>query len=79
MPEHHDMTVKGYDAWRLSAPDDYEDEIGTERGDTCGRYIEPDEDAPRGYKPRPCQGVMDDNEGETICDTCGEVADRAPW
>ena len=33
-------------------------DIGMEEGDTCGRYPEPDEDQPRGYRPKPCQGVM---------------------
>ena len=34
-------------------------EIGNEDGETCGRVDPPDEDAPRGYKPKPCQGVME--------------------
>ena len=69
-------TISTYDAWRFATPDNEYDDIGTEHGQTCGRYAEPDEDAPRGYRPKPCQGVMDDNEGEAICDTCGEVAER---
>ena len=51
------MTIPGYDAWKLASPD-YGDEIGTEEGDTCNRVEEQDEDAPRGYRPKPCQGVM---------------------
>lgn len=51
-------------------------EVGTEPGDVCGRYPEPDENAPRGWKPKPCDGVMmcdDDTNGEIVCDTCGGV------
>jgi len=51
------MTIPGYDAWKLASPDDG-DEIGTEEGDTCNRIEEPDEDAPRGYRPKPCNGAM---------------------
>jgi hypothetical protein len=53
-------------------------EIGTEEGDQCGRYHEPDEDAARGYRARPCTGTMvhtctfDDRH--VACDTCGEIA-----
>jgi hypothetical protein len=43
------MTLPGYDAWRLRGPERHE--VGTEPGDTCGRYAEPDEDAPRNYRP----------------------------
>lgn len=66
----------GYDAWRLSGPDDESDGIGTEDGQPCNRVHEPDEDAPRGYKPKPCQGVMDldERDGMICCDTCGEIA-----
>jgi hypothetical protein len=63
--------IKGYDAWRLSGPDDHAADIGTEAGEECGRYHETDEDAPRGYKPKPCKGVMID-DGVVRCDTCGE-------
>jgi hypothetical protein len=66
----------GYDAWRLRGPDEHE-EVGTEWKDRCNRYPAPedaeDEDAPRGYRPRPCTGMMDNNEGVIVCDTCGEV------
>lgn len=51
------MLPATYDAWRLSPPDDG-DSIGIEEGDTCNRLPEPDEDQPRGYRPKPCQGVM---------------------
>jgi hypothetical protein len=48
-----------------------ETQVGTEDGEACGRYPEPDEDAPRGYKPKPCAGTMT-VEGEFIvCDSCG--------
>lgn len=67
-----------YDAWRLSSPEDESDGIGTEDGQPCNRIHEPDEDAPRGYKPKPCQGVMfiagDATDDCWIaCDTCGEI------
>ena len=35
---------------------DQPDEIGHEEGATCNRIHEPDEDAPRGYRPKPCKG-----------------------
>ena len=67
-----------YDEWRLSGPDEDTHEIGAEEGDTCGRYAEPDEDAPRGYRPKPCNGLMVDEfaiiQGHIYCDTCGELA-----
>ena len=66
-----------YDSWLFRNLSDGAP-IGTEDGETCGRYAEPDEDAPRGYRPKPCTGTMDDNEGEAVCDTCGEIGDRAP-
>lgn len=49
-------------------------EIGTEDGDTCGRYPEPDGDEPRGYKPKPCKGVMYGDAAVVYCGTCGEIA-----
>jgi hypothetical protein len=52
------MTNPGYDDWKLSTPYDDEATIGTEEGEICGRYAEPDDDAPRGYKPKPCNGTM---------------------
>lgn len=67
-----------YDAWRLSGPYDDQIEIGTEDGQPCMRVHDPDEDAPRGYRPMPCKGVMiadDDSEWPGVtCDTCGEEA-----
>ena len=67
---------------RLTAnPPDERQEIGTEEGQPCLRYPEPDEDQPRGYKPEPCDGAMMlRSEGAesyyTIwleCDICGET------
>jgi hypothetical protein len=52
----------------------FDDEIGAYDGDTCNRFPEPDEDAPRGYRPRRCDGVMVEMHGEIVCDTCGELA-----
>ena len=74
-----------YDRLTANPPPDRH-EIGTEDGETCGRYPEPDEDEPRGYKRKPCAGEMvregvdqcsceDCNEASSIvCDTCGELA-----
>ena len=64
-----------YDEMILRGPDERH-EIGTQDGETCGRYLEPDEDAPRGYKPKPCDGAMnlDERDGMICCDTCGEIA-----
>lgn len=68
-----------YDQWRLAGPDE-PNEVGTQDGETCGRISEPDEDAPRGYKPKPCQGVMhyDDVEGCEchISPPCGACVDN---
>ena len=64
---------RGYDAWRLSGPDETP-QIGVEDGQTCNRFPEPDEDMPRGYKPRRCTGEMISDDGVIICDTCGELA-----
>ena len=65
---------------RLTAtPPPERPEIGHHEGETCGRYPEPDEDQPRGYRPKPCKGVMidgvDDAAGWTYCDTCGEIGE----
>ena len=62
-----------YDQWRLQGPPEV-DEIGTEEGDTCNRYPEPDDDMPRGYRPRPCQGEMIEQAGEIVCEECGSLA-----
>lgn len=68
-----------YDTWKLASPDDESHEIGAEDGQPCLRVTEPDEDVPRGYKPKPCNGTMFIGGDETDdcwvqCDTCGEVA-----
>lgn len=66
--------MTAYDAWRLRGPDEPH-LIGMEDGETCARFHEPCEDAPRGYRPRPCQGVMALGVCGCclICDTCNEV------
>jgi hypothetical protein len=66
-------TYTGYDAHILQGPPEY-DPPGNEVGETCNRYPEPDEDAPRGWRPTPCSGSMVDDDGYVICDTCGEMA-----
>lgn len=63
-----------YDAWKLASPDDERHEVGTEDGQTCLRYPEPDEDMPRGYRPKPCKGEMVEGDGVIICSLCGEIA-----
>ena len=68
------MTLPGYDTWRQAAPDDDRCDVGDEEGQPCNRIEEPDEDAPRGYRPKPCPGVMIDDDGVAVCDTCGEIA-----
>lgn len=50
--------IPGYDDWKLEAPDDQRQAIGEEEGDPCGRIEEPEEDAPRGHRPKPCAGIM---------------------
>lgn len=66
---------RNYDAWRLATPYDDFDGIGTEDGEQCNRIPEPDEDAPRNYRPRPCGGQMvEDQHGDVMCESCGEVA-----
>ena len=84
------MTLPGYDAWKLAAPDD-ECSIGEEEGKPCNRFPEPDEDQPRGYRPTRCDGTMVYEDVENcschinspcnacvgvrlICDVCGEEA-----
>ena len=61
-----------YDAMRLTAPEQ-PDPIGIHAGECCNRIHEPDEDAPKGYRPKPCSGEMTDSDGVAVCDTCGEV------
>jgi len=66
------MNLPGYDCWRLSGPDETP-LIGTEEGDDCNRFPEPDEDQPRHFRPRRCNGIMKDDDGVIVCDTCGEM------
>lgn len=63
---------RSYDAWRLQGPPEVE-LLGEYEGEECGRYAGPDEDAPRGYRPRPCTGTMTTEAGVIACDTCGEI------
>jgi len=56
-----------YDRWVLRGPPEFP-ELGTEPGDRCDRWQEPDEDYP---KPRQCQGEMVDDDGDTVCPFCG--------
>lgn len=53
---------------------DEPDPIGTKPGDTCNRCAEPDEGAPRRYRPKPCQGEMIDEDGVTMCADCETIA-----
>ncbi len=62
-----------YDTWRLTPPDAERSEVGTEDGQPCLRYPETDEDAPRGYRSKPCQGEMVEEGGVIMCDRCMEV------
>ena len=48
---------------------DEPDQPGTEHGDECGRWHEPDEDCPVAWQ---CSGTMIDEDGVTVCDRCGE-------
>jgi hypothetical protein len=66
------LMLPNYDAWALRGPEE-QHEVGTEWRDICNRYPEPDEDQPRGYRTKPCTGTMYNNEGDIICDTCGEA------
>jgi hypothetical protein len=70
------LMLPNYDAWALRGPDE-QHEVGTEAGDDCNRYAEPNGDEPRGYRARPCEGtMMFENDDETaICNTCGEIAE----
>jgi len=60
-----------YDEWILRGPDE-RNEVGTQDGETCGRYPEPDE--PRGYKRKPCQGTMEADVDAVVCIVCGALA-----
>ena len=51
------------------------DEIGTEDGETCNRYLGETGDEPRAYRQKRCEGVMVDLNGLTVCDTCGEYVE----
>ena len=68
------MEIKGYDQWRMTTPWDDCHDVGTEEGHECGRVAEPDEDAPRGYRAKPCTGTMVEEDGEIVCLSCGELA-----
>lgn len=60
-------------AYYLRQREAEEHEVGTDPGDECGRIEQPDEDAPRGYRPKPCTGIIIEDLDEGIyCDTCGE-------
>jgi len=65
---------------RLTAnPPDERQEIGTEEGQPCLRYPEPDGDEPRGYRPKPCGGVMVECQADGIyCDTCNDGPNAIP-
>ena len=63
-----------YDTWRLSCPYDDFDGVGEHEGETCNRVPEPDEDAPRNYRPLPCDGMMVYVDECVICERCGAVA-----
>lgn len=63
-----------YDRWILRGPSETVD-AGQYACDICLRVHEPDEDAPRGYKPKPCDGVMIEMDGIVFCDTCAEIAE----
>ena len=64
-----------YDDWIFRTPDDiHQPYVGSKAGDTCNRVEAPDEDAPRGYRPKPCNGVMVQACGEVACETCGGMA-----
>ena len=68
---HGGPTMTPYDRWRLTPPDD-RPEVGKREGDECLRVEPPDEDAPKGWKLKPCGGVMIEEDGVTVCDRCGE-------
>lgn len=67
------MTHHPLDGNAIAADAHYDrpDPCGTEDGDTCNRWFEPDEDAPTAWQ---CKGVMIKTDGEFIaCDTCGQM------
>lgn len=67
------MTIAGYEAWKLAGPYEHS-EAGTAEGEICNRPPEPDEDAPRNWRPKPCTGTMVDDDGVIRCERCGELA-----
>lgn len=68
------MNIPGYDAWKLSPPDD-SDGVGEEEGQPCNRFPEPDGDEPRGWRPTRCDGNMvEDGDEGLVCDVCGAQA-----
>jgi len=77
MTDTSSQAIPGYDAWKLATPDDDRHEIGHEAGKECRRVHEPDEDAPRWYRPKPCPGTMEDVADEffVMCSACGEIGD----
>lgn len=51
--------------------DAHETAPGTEIGDPCGRWNEPDEDCPKPWK---CGGTMAETDGGFVaCDVCGAM------
>jgi hypothetical protein len=73
------LMLPNYDAWALLGPEE-QHEVGTEAGEVCARYAEPDGDEPRGYRAKPCTGKMvfssSQPERWIQCDTCGTEADQ---
>lgn len=71
------MTRHPLDGNAIAADAHYDrPEVGTEDGDTCNRWQEPDEDCPKAWR---CKGAMFIAGDETddcwiACDTCGAVA-----
>lgn len=53
---------------------EFDFEIGLELDEDCNRVEEPDEDQPRGYRPTPCNGFMEIDEGVVICSVCERIA-----
>lgn len=67
------LFLRQHEEERRNSPDEPH-QIGTQDGELCNRYEEPDEDAPRGYRPKPCTGTMTEQDGKAVCDKCGETA-----
>ena len=75
------MTTDG-NAYALAQHHDRPDPIGHEDGETCNRVELTDRTIPRGYRTKPCTGVMVQEYGDGtplgdwfVCDTCGEIGD----